>query len=328
MIQQALQQRAAIEGQSGASSPLATINAIASPIAEQQQLASAQQFEMDKIRQKSLIDMAEKKATEEPTELVTKDGILEFLDAMDSREGNENLFDDLIGKRMTEKEARAEATRRLSMKAEKEKQANEIDLKKQRQAELKEERDRKFEERRGEEKERIINKFNQSNGVVRINQSIDAAKTIRELANSGNPIAASAIPTYMARASGEVGNLSEPDKAPFGGSRAILRRMEAAFEEASSGGMSDANRQFINELSDLMEQTANANKNERARELSSQYGKSSDYLDKKQIYEFLRPEGTGLRPGHTIKQMKSKKDGKIREIEFDRAGKPVRIIEE
>lgn len=154
---------------------------------------------------------------------------------------------------------------------------------------LKAERDRRYDERRQKEKTDIIGKFNSDSGVKKIDTSIDAAANIRELATSGNPIAANAIPTYMARASGEVGNLSEADKRPFGGSQAIFARMEAALKQATTGQLSADNKKFILALANTMEKRAIANKDRRAREWSLQYGKANDYLDPNDLYDTLRP---------------------------------------
>lgn len=154
---------------------------------------------------------------------------------------------------------------------------------------LKAERDRRYDERRQKEKTDIIGKFNSDSGVKKIDSSIDAAANIRELATSGNPIAANAIPTYMARASGEVGNLSEADKRPFGGSQAIFARLEAALKQATTGKLTADNQKFILQLADTMEKRAVANKDRRAREWALQYGKANDYLDPNDLYDTLRP---------------------------------------
>lgn len=154
---------------------------------------------------------------------------------------------------------------------------------------LQTERDRRFQERQDKLKMDLVTKFNADPGVRKIEQSIDAANTIRELANSGNPIAANAIPTYMARASGEVGNLSEADKAPFGGSRAILERLQAAFSQASTGQMTEDNRRFVNGLTDLMEKRAQENKGRRAELWDTQYSQVMRDIPKGSIKGWLSP---------------------------------------
>ena len=162
-------------------------------------------------------------------------------------------------------------------------------LRGQQMAALELEREKNRLEKRSNEKVNIVNKFNADPGVRKIQSSIDGASNTRELALSGNPIAASAIPTYMARASGEVGNLSEADKAPFGGSRAILARLEASLTQMSTGQLTEDNRKFLIDLSDTMEASALRNLDRRAKEVSSQYGKASDFIKSDEIYKTLRP---------------------------------------
>ena len=137
---------------------------------------------------------------------------------------------------------------------------------------------------------KVIDTFNANPQVRRQQQSIDGAVAVRELALSENPIAASAIPTYMARASGEVGALSEADKAPFGGSAAILERLEAALTQKTVGQLSDENRQFLVELSDIMEKNDENNLDRKAREMAKQYSGQEIGLGAKDIFSKLRPE--------------------------------------
>lgn len=154
---------------------------------------------------------------------------------------------------------------------------------------LAEEREKNRVEKRSKEKTDIVAKFNTDPGVRKIQSSVDASSNVRELVLSGNPIAASAIPTYMARASGEVGNLSEADKRPFGGSQAILQRMQAAFQQMATGRLTPDNSKFLLDLSDAMENSAIRNLDRRAKDLSDQYGQASDFLKPDDIYKTLRP---------------------------------------
>lgn len=154
-------------------------------------------------------------------------------------------------------------------------------------------RDPFAEERLGLQKERlgkdIIDKFNSAPNVVKAKTSIDAANNVRALIDSNNPIAAGAIPTYMARASGEVGNLSEADKAPFGGSQAILSRLQAALTEKATGRLTPENAQFLASLSDVMENSARRNLENEARTRSKQYSRSGN-MKEDDIFESLFPK--------------------------------------
>lgn len=157
-----------------------------------------------------------------------------------------------------------------------------------------EDRQYKRQERRGNEKSSILNRFNADPSVKKAQQSIDAANTIRGLVDSNNPIAAAAVPTFMARASGEVGNLSEADKRPFGGSQAILSKLQAAVTQASSGQLTAENAQFIKQLAGIMESRAKSNIDSLAKQRSKQYSAASEFLKEGDIYSVLQPESGGL----------------------------------
>lgn len=110
--------------------------------------------------------------------------------------------------------------------------------------------------RRDSEIEKIVQKFKTDKRVTKAYQSIDSSSDILEFVDSGNPIAASAIPTYAARMSGEVGALSEADKAPFGGSRAILKRIEQSLKQMADGKLSEDNKRFMTEFTGLVNKRA------------------------------------------------------------------------
>lgn len=120
---------------------------------------------------------------------------------------------------------------------------------------------------------KYIEDFNKDSGVIRAKQALDGAENVRQLATSGNPIAAAAIPTYMARASGEVGNLSEPDKAPFGGTREILGKMEASLNQLANGTLTEENKNFLIELAEVMQNSATKNLDRRGREMAKQFSR-------------------------------------------------------
>ena len=161
-------------------------------------------------------------------------------------------------------------------------------------AELQSERDYKKRERRNNERVNIVNKFNADASVKKSQQMIDGANIIKDLVVSDNPIAAGAIPTFMARASGEVGNLSEADKAPFGGSRAILTRLEAAAYQAATGKLSPDNARFLKELADIMEKRGNENIGLLAKKRAGQYSRASDFLTEQEIYDTLVPANQAI----------------------------------
>lgn len=165
-----------------------------------------------------------------------------------------------------------------------------------RREDLGRERDSRRDERIGQRTSEIVSRFNSDASIKKSQQSLDSAGDIKDLALSGNPIAAGAIPTYAARMSGEVGNLSEADKAPFGGSRAIMQRIDAAMNEWSTGQLSDSNKEFIVGLTDIIEKRANEKMDALAKIRAKQYSKIGNgiYGSEQDILRILRPESTPI----------------------------------
>lgn len=161
---------------------------------------------------------------------------------------------------------------------------------KEQQAQLAEERKYRHLERRAQESKNLVDKFNLDPSARRAQTMIDASSNIVGLIESGNPIAHSAIPTFMARASGEVGNLSEADKAPFGGSQALIARIKAVTQQAVSGKLTEENQKFVLELARLLDSKANQNLDKLARTRSKQYSKGNPFLSEEEIFSSLRPE--------------------------------------
>lgn len=135
----------------------------------------------------------------------------------------------------------------------------------------------------------VIAKYNSDPDVKKADSMGEAAGTIKELALSDNPIAANSIPTFMARMSGEVGNLSEADKRPFGGSQAIMARLEAAFTQQSQGQLSPENRRYILNLAQLIEKRSNDILDAQAAKYSNQYGQLGSYGNPKTVQNLIRP---------------------------------------
>lgn len=235
------------------------------------------EFDTAAAKKKEDTEYAAKNDPTSPRSKAYQDLMTEYFPGKDFSKMSANQIEEVIGpvsKMADSREARK--TREATLAAQRES--------------LKSERDRRYDERRQKEKTDIIDKFNRSSGVVKIEASLDAANTIRGLVDSNNPIAASAVPTFMARASGEVGNLSEADKRPFGGSQALLSRLEAAITQKANGRLTRENAAFIKNLADTMEKRAVSNKDRRAREWSLQYGKANDFLDPNDLYDTLRPD--------------------------------------
>jgi hypothetical protein len=137
--------------------------------------------------------------------------------------------------------------------------------------------------------ERIVNKYNADKQVQKSLQVEGAADTVLGLLASNDPIAHQSIPTYMARLSGEVGNLSEADKRPFGGSNAFEARWAQSLENMKSGTLTDENKAFLRDLTVTLRQKAGDAKLNRAQQLSEQYGRVHQGVNPQQIFGLLAP---------------------------------------
>ena len=112
----------------------------------------------------------------------------------------------------------------------------------------------------------------------------------------------------MARASGEVGNLSEADKKPFGGSRALDAKIKQYFSELYKGKKTPENLKFISDLATTFQRTGQIKKVKLAKERAKQYSKAlQGKMSENEIFEMLSPIGEPS-SGNRIKVMSP--DGK------------------
>jgi len=145
-------------------------------------------------------------------------------------------------------------------------------LSKQRLDSTNTERFNKWTEKKEDDLVKSVDKFNKDKEVVRANSMISGANIAKDMVESGNPIAAASIPNFLARASGEVGALTEADKEPFGGTRAIVERAKQSVEEMAKGTLTEANAKFVLELAEVYKKTANSVKSTRADLMAGQLG--------------------------------------------------------
>lgn len=136
---------------------------------------------------------------------------------------------------------------------------------------------------------KIVDTFNKDEVVKKANEMIASADNVIGLVNSDNPIGHAAIPTFMARAAGEVGALTEADKAPFGGTKALSGRIAQVMSDYQSGKLTPENKKFVLDLTKTMQKNANRNKAKRALTERSKLMTAGQY-DAKQINDLIMPE--------------------------------------
>lgn len=134
------------------------------------------------------------------------------------------------------------------------------------------ERARKWFNDNQEDMKKAIKDFESDKVVQSAHKMTADAISAREMAMSKNPLANGAIPTFLSRASGEVGALSEADKAPFGGSQALTAKLKQIMQTASTGTLTDENRKFVIDLSNTFDKISKQKLETRANEKASQLG--------------------------------------------------------
>ena len=142
---------------------------------------------------------------------------------------------------------------------------------------------------------KIITSFNSHPETTRHLKMIDSASTIREIADINNPIGDNSLATFMARASGEVGNLAEHDKEPFGGSSAFNIRFKRAKDRAISGKLDSVDRAFIVNLSNTFYNSASKNLSTLAKRTYNQYKRKNPILELQDLDpNFVQSEDTSI----------------------------------
>jgi len=148
----------------------------------------------------------------------------------------------------------------------------------------------------------LVNKIEKDSSVKESTKVLDEASNLRSIVEIGgkNPIAAASIPTFMARVAGEVGNLSEADKRPFGGSRAITERFEASLKQWSEGTLTEDNKAFLVEFIDVLDRKRGYLLSKRKRALVDQYSKGQTMFTKDQLYGIAGVEPAAVSDGPSI----------------------------
>jgi len=120
---------------------------------------------------------------------------------------------------------------------------------------------------------KVADRFETLPEVKKARSAVGEFDNLKGLIESNSPISAASIPTFMARFSGEVGNLSEADKAPFGGTRAILPRLNQVMDTWSKGTLTPENQNYLLTFISTVKNSRLKTLRERAQGYSAQQGK-------------------------------------------------------
>lgn len=134
--------------------------------------------------------------------------------------------------------------------------------------------------------------FNKDKIVQKAEERINSAMTLKEMAISNNPISQEAAKTFAARASGEVGALSDGDKASFGGTQAILGRIDQSYQQMLDGNLSKENKKFMADLADGFERAGKRDLKNRLSVFAKQASKRTEGTTEQQAAEIIRPDLT------------------------------------
>ncbi len=119
-------------------------------------------------------------------------------------------------------------------------------------------------------------------------ESLDASTTLVDMIDAGGPVTDGAISGLAARASGEVGALTEADKAPYGGSRAMLSRLLRYAKIAATGNLPDSDRAELRKLALTFQAAAKRNIQKKATLKAQQTAKIYG-LDANDVMEKILP---------------------------------------
>lgn len=127
-------------------------------------------------------------------------------------------------------------------------------------------------------------------------KSIEAAgqaQTALQLLTSGNPVADNGIGTFMARASSEVGNLTEAEREMFLGSKSVPRWATRVIQRWASGNLANADRRDLIKLATTMKKAAEHRLNEYAKNemdsVKTIIKVSGDSIDDKALSDAIFP---------------------------------------
>jgi hypothetical protein len=131
--------------------------------------------------------------------------------------------------------------------------------------------------------------FNKDKQVVKAEERMASARTMRDFLTENNPIGAEAAKRFAARASGEVGTLTDQDVSVFGGSRAVLDRLQQAAQELATGTLTESNKKFMNQLANTFEKAGQRDLQDRL-DIYAKQGTKRTKMSEGEVKETIRPD--------------------------------------
>lgn len=128
--------------------------------------------------------------------------------------------------------------------------------------------------------------FNRDKVVTKAEGRLADADAAEFILKSKNPVGDEAVKTFLARASGEVGTLTDQDAARFGGSKALTSRLAAIAKQYSDGTLTDENRNYLLQLTNSFKQSAQNTLKQRAKVIADKQSQALN-VDKKKLYNMF-----------------------------------------
>ena len=169
----------------------------------------------------------------------------QFSSKLAQKESELDLREKMFGEKMDLQEKLAEA-RRISLEA-----SNAL------------EEDKKKKEAENKSLIQIDKTLRNDYLVKQRSEQLQYAANTLALLHSDNPVANQAAKTQLARLSGEVGVLTDRDVERFGGSKALLSKLNQAIAETTTGKLSKENKAFLVDVANSFYKSAQNSLNDR-----------------------------------------------------------------
>lgn len=145
-------------------------------------------------------------------------------------------------------------------------------------------------QRSSEERRTINSKQKEFNSLSRDSfKALDQATSAERSLSAKNPVADSAIKTLLAKASGEVGNLTEAEREMFAGSPALTQRAGRLLRLQGVGTLPESDRKDLQELIQIYQENARRAIRSKADLISGQATKTTG-LSKEDALRAILPD--------------------------------------
>lgn len=135
----------------------------------------------------------------------------------------------------------------------------------------------------------MVTDWNKDPVVRRLKDTASSSANLIAMIDTQNPLADSMMPTFIVKASGDTGMISESDKKPAGGSRAFDTQMAQALSAATTGKFTPENRQFVRWFADTLRKNAKRNLEREAMTRAYQNSRVQDFLTEDELRDiYLR----------------------------------------